>query len=705
MHGSDRIPSLSLFVLGAFASVIAAAPLVATGDPLYLFGPVLLLMMWASLWVEARYYWASLIITVSCASAATAWAGVFTLLPWAALSLSIAVSMVSRRATLSTYQSIISQGRDSALQRTYAEDFSNAVTAISAEMIHVGLGDMSQAIQDALGVIARYLGAGHCMLYQIDVDSGDAVLDQRWDRSGSERIPQLFGRTAPLKAFPWFRDELLADRIVELSTSERPGKDEPGSSSPEIEALRAAGIDRLVLVPVRIDDAPAACLAIVNPDSSPENREAGRRIARVAAESVANALYRRRAEEQAESGRRTEADLASRIQQHLLFSTIPEAPAGLSVYATTIPSEHVDGDFYEVVSRGGSVDVVVGDVMGKGVPAALVSAAIKTQFWKALLRLESNRRPGAIPRPSRVVDAVSEQMTGELLLLGSFFTLGYMRLDIDRGLCWVVDCGHPPILRYNARRGVVERLRGANTAIGMLEQEKYIDFAVPSGPGDVFLCYSDGVTEATDESGNQFGVTRLMRTLSTSRFSSARDVVEDIERAVFAFAGQARIGDDLTCAAIVVPAAEHKGSMQVLSRTHRVLGSSTADLADSRQWVEDELVAHVNLSDSDRHRMVLGVHEAVANAAMHAYAGRDDGAIEVDIRICTRSITFAVRHYGKEFDPADELVGGGLENVSRFGMLIMRNVFDSVTYTTTDDGEHCVYLVVTGQWTRGGVTP
>ena len=113
-----------------------------------------------------------------------------------------------------------------------------------------------------------------------------------------------------------------------------------------------------------------------------------------------------------------EVENAYRIQQTLLQSQEYPQVEGIDIAALSIPSQQIDGDFYDLIRlEDGCIDVVVGDVMGKGVPAAILGAATKNQFWRALVRSLAGAEKGCLPSPEEIVGLAHADLTPQLIEL------------------------------------------------------------------------------------------------------------------------------------------------------------------------------------------------------------------------------------------------------------------------------------------------
>jgi PAS domain S-box-containing protein len=251
--------------------------------------------------------------------------------------------------------------------------------------------------------------------------------------------------------------------------------------------------------------------------------------------------------------REREIEIGFRIQQTLLLDEPPRDVPGLRVAALTVPSQRIDGDFYIFIKhQDQALDVIVGDVMGKGIPAALLGAATKSHFLKALGDLMVLRRDRKLPEPKEVVMLAHAGVVRHLIELESFVTLCYVRLDVNRRRLDLVDCGHTGIVHLHGSTGLCEIVHGDNLPMGVREGEIYDQISVPFEPGDLLLLYSDGITEARNPARELLGVERLKEFVRINRELEPTRFVEALRQAVFTFSQSDRLADDLTTVAIKV---------------------------------------------------------------------------------------------------------------------------------------------------------
>ncbi|MDX2034409.1 MAG: SpoIIE family protein phosphatase [Blastocatellia bacterium] len=388
---------------------------------------------------------------------------------------------------------------------------------------------------------------------------------------------------------------------------------------------------------------------------------------------------------------RQEIEIGSKIQQILLHGQIPKAFPRIEVAALSIPSRMIDGDFYDFIKpHEECLDVICGDVMGKGIPAALVGAATKSAFLRALSQLLSTKGLWRLPEPHEIVSRAHDEVVNQLIALESFVTLCYARFDLTMHQVQIVDCGHTATVRYRPETGACDLLKGVNLPIGFYEDEVYEQRAYPLAPGDLYFFYSDGLTEASDEAGEAFGEARLMEIVRRNHDLGPEALIAEMHRELIEFAGREALGDDLTYVAVrVLPAAAPSTGLQILS--------DPRNLGRCRQFAREACQALAPAAGEEIvSELELAINEAVANVMEHAYQEREDQPIHLTAAIEKDRIAFRICHQGRSFDPAtapppafDGSKDGG------FGLFIIAHLVDEITYDTDAQGRHTVTMIKT----------
>lgn len=248
-----------------------------------------------------------------------------------------------------------------------------------------------------------------------------------------------------------------------------------------------------------------------------------------------------RARTAAQARERRELEIAREIQQAFLPDKSPEIP-GLAVAALSIPARVVGGDFYDFVPMtGGKWGFLIADVSGKGVPAALL-----TTVSRNVIRTQAQ----ATPSPAKIFAAVNDQAVGQSEGIHMYLTCALLVLDPAAGLLTYANAGHPPPLLLPAAGGPPRALGATGTPLALLPDRAYAEAALPVGPGDTLLLYTDGVTEAMSPEGEEFGQERLQALLRRSATLDPSALVAAVHQAVTSFVAGGPQGDDITLVAL-----------------------------------------------------------------------------------------------------------------------------------------------------------
>jgi len=407
--------------------------------------------------------------------------------------------------------------------------------------------------------------------------------------------------------------------------------------------------------------------------------------------SLRTGAERKKAEAE-EMAREREVAIGFRIQQMLLLDEPPQGIAGLRVAALSIPSQRIAGDFYEFFThQDESLDIIVADVMGKGIPAALLGAAAKSRFMAALCHLVALSPAGVLPEPRQIVTLAHASMGRHLIELESFVTLCYARVDLTRRRLDLVDCGHTGVILRRAGTGLCEWIHGSNLPLGIREGEIYDQIGVPFGVGDMFFFFSDGVTEAPNASAELFGADRLMSCVCTNGSMGPEALLSAVRAAVVAFTGTERLTDDLTCVAVEVGERPRP-----LLREETEIRSDLKDLSRARDFVRrfcstlpDSPLDEVRVGELE-----LAVNEAASNIIKHAYHGRSDQHIYLEAESFPDHVAVRLHHLGDSFDPSTApppSFDGSRE--SGFGLFILKGSVDDVHYYRDERGGNCIALI------------
>jgi len=230
-----------------------------------------------------------------------------------------------------------------------------------------------------------------------------------------------------------------------------------------------------------------------------------------------------------------ELEIARGIQESFLPDRPPVMP-GLDLYGINLSYGEVGGDYYDFIPIVDSqLGLAIGDVSGKGVAASLLMATFRASL------LAEIRNQYAI---RRILEKVN-RLLFESMDSGKFVTAFYGVLDVKNRVFTFSNAGHNPPLLLRAN-GTVEWLSEGGLPLGILADAVYEERPVPLATGDVLVLYTDGVTEASNNTEEQYGTKRLEDIVRKLRDLSAAEIVRSIEHDVEAFTGEVHLNDDLT---------------------------------------------------------------------------------------------------------------------------------------------------------------
>ena len=248
-----------------------------------------------------------------------------------------------------------------------------------------------------------------------------------------------------------------------------------------------------------------------------------------------------------------ELQLASEIQQRFQPAAPPQVP-GYELQGISFPCYEIGGDYYDFIRReDGRLVIALGDVSGKGTAAALLMSSLH-----AAVHAQSGSHETLVDTIAAVNKYLADNIPPN-----RFVTLFYAELDPQSGALSFLNAGHNPPLIVHAA-GTVEQLASGGLPLGIKRDAEYREGRTQLQTGDVLIIYSDGVTEATSPTGEEFGATRLYEVVSRNVEASAAGIRDRIESALTKFSQGTQAADDITLV-IVKRQAEPK---------HAVMGSA-----------------------------------------------------------------------------------------------------------------------------------
>ena len=377
-----------------------------------------------------------------------------------------------------------------------------------------------------------------------------------------------------------------------------------------------------------------------------------------------------------------EVAVGARIQQALLLGNPDHSCEFYGIASMSIPSRRIDGDFFDFYPGSArSIDLVIGDVMGKGIPAALTGAAARNALLRARMDI-AEFNSGSDFEPRRIISEVDSILSRKLISLNTFLTLVYGRLSVRESLFRYVDCGHTSVIHYESASGQCWRLKGADMPIGFVLKQDYSEYAVPVGRNDILFLFSDGISEAANMEGEQFGEDRLMRLIRSSADLSAESLLDKIKQITFAYsAGDIR--DDITGISIKI-----SNLMNDVDEDRREFPQVMSSLRDIRTFFlncVDALDASL-LSDEQKDHIGIAAGEAIANILKYNKHDASTRCTAV-FRKSDHWIHCAMYYTGKDYEwQRTERPDLMTYQTNGYGLSLISQIMDSVTLSLGTDG-------------------
>lgn len=303
------------------------------------------------------------------------------------------------------------------------------------------------------------------------------------------------------------------------------------------ESVMLLGLRSILCVPLQLK---GATLGIIYVDNrlqaglfTPDDLELLTAIASSAAIAIENARLYQVAVEKGRMER--ELQVAREVQANFIPRETPRLP-GWDFAAWWQPARQVSGDFYDFIPLGQQrLGLVIADVSDKGMPAALLMA-----LTRSIVRASA----GDDHPPVQCITLANRLVYADAAN-GMFVTLCYAQLDPTTGEITYVNAGHNPPLLYRVEQDDLIELERTGIALGVDEACVFEQRRIRLGPGDFIVLYTDGVTEAPDAHGQEFGKERLRRIISENRRAPMVEMIAALRHAIGSFGSTAPF-DDIT---------------------------------------------------------------------------------------------------------------------------------------------------------------
>ena len=407
-------------------------------------------------------------------------------------------------------------------------------------------------------------------LHRLIVESSTRILDAHGgalymaDRTGTKLVPAFISKGCPplidvpdrilqqAASTPIALDSYLRSHSISLGEGLVGRVWKSGEAvlladladAPELSKLResALGASSVMITPLLYGRQNMGVLAIANGPMSAPFSPSDFVVFKSISEQSAFALYNAIVYSEANEKKRLDHDLqiARDIQRILLPSKAPETE-GFQIAGINIPARQVSGDYFDYIKVDEDrLGVVIADVSGKGVPASLIMA-----ICRSALRAEAR----ANPSPGEVLRKVNRQLYPDIKE-DMFISMAYVILNHKEATVTLSRGGHDAPLLYRAATGEIEILKPPGMALGIDSGDVFdritADISVPLQRDDCLVLYTDGITEALNANGDEFGPERMIRAVRASASEGAEEVIARLTADVRNFVDGHPQHDDIT---------------------------------------------------------------------------------------------------------------------------------------------------------------
>lgn len=379
-----------------------------------------------------------------------------------------------------------------------------------------------------------------------------------------------------------------------------------------------------------------------------------------------------------------EMTLGHQIQRTLLFANIPSHIGCYDLAVHSEPSKGVDGDFYEFFNFGKTgFDIAIADVMGKGITASLIGAAVKQRLNRVVASLTIIHATAGepIPTPEMIINKLHNRVVDKLISLESFITMFYMRVNTEMHQISYINAGHTKGILITAN-GLIS-LSGENLPLGVLPDEHYAATTLPLAEKDLIFLYSDGFTEARNNENEEFGEYRLEQLLTRYKHAAVppQTIIQGIRKAVYNFSAHSPLSDDRTCIAIYYTGSCcDSGTSMTLQ-----IEWDLARLTSLRQAVT-HMGEKFGFQEDALNAINLAVFETATNIIRHNPKPLNDATLDCLINFTDQKLHISFYYLGEPFEESPIEPDFTGNTFGGFGLYIIHQCVDHMERRQVTDG-------------------
>ncbi|MBO5555566.1 MAG: SpoIIE family protein phosphatase [Oscillospiraceae bacterium] len=371
----------------------------------------------------------------------------------------------------------------------------------------------------------------------------------------------------------------------------------------------------------------------------------------------------------------TELSLARKIQEAMVPHIFPPFPdrKEFDVYASMTPAKEVGGDFYDFfLIDPDHLGLVMADVSGKGIPAALFMMICKTILQSCAMLGQS---------PAEILEKTNEAICSNNQA-DMFITVWVGILEISTGRLRAANAGHeyPALKRAGGRFELFKDKHGL--VIGAMDGVKYKEYELQLQLGDALFVYTDGVPEAIDSETRGFGTQRMLDALNRTPDAGPEELLDNIRQDMTAFLGEAEQFDDITMLGFVYHGTEERNMKKAIT-----MDAAVSNLDRVLAFV-DQTLEEMDCPMKAQMQIDLALEEAFVNVASYAY-GSGQGTVTIELDAEPGTVTIRLVDQGMPFDPMakadpDLTLPTEEREIGGLGIFMVKKSMDEVRYEYRD---------------------
>ncbi len=370
----------------------------------------------------------------------------------------------------------------------------------------------------------------------------------------------------------------------------------------------------------------------------------------------------------------SELEIARRIQMGVLPQIYPAFPDrdDIDLYACVLPAREVSGDLYDFYIHNEKLYLIIGDVSGKGIPAALLMMVTRSLFRNIAAHLNDSAEVVSL-----INRAISDNNESNM-----FVTLVVGILDLETGILDYCNAGHNPPLRYVKPQDITRLDVKPNIPAGFIDDFRYVSQKTKLSEDEVIFFYTDGLTEAENSAYELFSEKRLVKVIKKYGNQKTQDIVGSVQDVVKEHVGDTLQSDDVT---IMTLRYQPSNSLKPQKYLEQSFENQILEIDKLHSFI-DRIQQTFSLSDKITSQLRLAMEEAVSNIINYAFPESGSHFFTLKVEHKTdKSLFFTLKDRGKPFDmtskstpdlslPMEERPIGGL------GIVLIKKIMDKIEY-------------------------